>query len=162
MIWAVTPCISNVKSIPMNTMKNIMNQSWHFDHGPNHEEQAACPISINNCYITTVVYSIMEIREIKRLMLNCPNPQLSSPFLMKEWNDSLTKASHMLKNHWSYKCCLPGEYSSPFVPDLSLLTLRPRSHGMPPKHSKGENHLSESIASSCYRRRRAGKGLPIW
>jgi len=68
----------------MNTMKNIMNQSWHFDHGPNHEEQAACPISINNCYITTVVYSIMEIREIKRLMLNCPNPQLSSPFLMKE------------------------------------------------------------------------------
>nr|KUM46093.1 hypothetical protein ABT39_MTgene1899 [Picea glauca] len=34
--------------------------------------------------------------------------------------------------------CLPGEYSSPFVPDLSLLTLRPRSHGMPPKHSKGD------------------------
>lgn len=27
---------------------------------------------------------------------------------------------------------------------------------------EGENHLSESIASSCYRRRRAGKGLPIW
>jgi hypothetical protein len=34
--------------------------------------------------------------------------------------------------------CLHGEYSLPFVPNLSLLTLRPRSHGMPPKNSKGE------------------------
>lgn len=52
----------------MTTMNNIMNQSWHYDHGPNHEEQAARPISINNCYITTVVHTIMEISEIKRLI----------------------------------------------------------------------------------------------